>query len=51
MPRDRREAEPVAGAGQRAEELLDVRLVARSVTAEDVGVDHDQRLAHPAASR
>ena len=51
MPRDRREAKPLSGGGQRAQQLLDVRLVARPVPAEDVGVDHHERIAHPAASR
>ena len=35
---------------QRAEQVLDVRLVAGAMPAQDVGVDHDERLAHAAAS-
>ncbi len=49
-PRDRGKAQAAAGRGQRAEQVLDVRLVARALPAEHVGVDDDERLAHAAAS-
>ena len=49
-PRHGREPELLApGCRQVAEEVLDVRLVARSLPAEDVGIEHDQ-LRHAASS-
>ena len=49
-PRDRREAKSVADGRQRAQKILDVRLVARALPAEHVGVDHDERIAHAPSS-
>ena len=49
MPGDRREAEVTAERGQAAQEVLDVRLVAGPLAAENVGVDHDER-GHAASS-
>ena len=51
VARDGREAKSVSGAGQRAQQLLDVRLVARSVASEHIRIDNHERIAHPAASR
>ena len=39
------------GRGELAEQGADVGLVARALAAEHVGVDHDERRAHAAASR
>ncbi len=51
-PGQRRETEIVAGERRQArEQILDVGLVARPLPAEHVGVDHDERSAHEAASR
>ena len=49
--RDRGEAQAVADGGERAEQILDVRLVAGALPAEHVGVDHDERIAHAAPPR
>jgi hypothetical protein len=47
---DRSEAEALADRGQRAQQILDVRLVARPAATQDVGVDHDERIAHADSS-
>ena len=50
--RDRRQPQVGRrGGGELAQQRADVGLVARALAAEDVGVDHDERLAHAAASR
>jgi hypothetical protein len=47
-----REAKVVAGEiRQPPEEVLDIRLVARALPAENVGIDDDERPCHAAASR
>src|SRR5438128_2437407 len=48
--RDRREAKVVRDPREGAQQLLDVRLVTRSLPTEDVRVDHDERSRHEAAS-
>ena len=51
-PRQSREAKVTAGELRQAlEQVRDVRLVARPLTAEHVGVDDDQGHAQAAASR
>ena len=50
-PRDRREPKVRRHLRQGAQQLLDVRLVAGAMPAEDVGVHDDERFRHAAASR
>ena len=48
---DRGDAQVIRNVRQRAQQLLDIRLVAGATPPEHVGVDHDERLAHAIASR
>jgi hypothetical protein len=49
--RDRCETKVVGDRRQRAEKLLDVRLVSGSLPSEDVRVDHDERASQDPTSR
>lgn len=52
MPGDRGEAQLAAGhSGKCPEQVLDVRLVAGPLAAENVGIDDDERRGRHAASR
>ena len=51
IARERSDAKVGCRLRQCAQELLDVRLVARPVTAEHVGVDEHERLRHETACR